>query len=62
MSVNMKKRQQITKQEHPLLAFLKKTKAGKYTNIDQRSLRCTRMEILRQEDLAEEETYYYSTR
>jgi hypothetical protein len=62
MNVNMKKRQQNTKQEHPLLGFLKKTRAGKYAKIDQGTLRRTRMEILRQEDLVEEDTYYYSTR
>jgi hypothetical protein len=56
-----KKKHQTTKSEHPLLSFLRKTKEGKYADIDRRSMRCSRTEILRQEDLTEEETYYYST-
>ncbi len=57
-----KKRQQVAKSEHPLLGFVKKTKEGKYAEIDRRSLCCSRTDILRQEDTAENETYYYSIR
>ena len=57
-----KKIQQNTKQEHPLLGFVRKTKDGKYADIDQRAICCSRTEILRQENLTEDETYYYSTR
>jgi hypothetical protein len=63
MNANMKKKKQkATKSEHPLLGFLRKTKNGKYADINQQSLCCSRTEILRQEDLTEDETYYYSNR
>ena len=48
-------------EEKSLLVFLKRTKEGKYANIEQSSLIHARMPILREETYVDEE-YYYSVR
>jgi hypothetical protein len=54
---------QITQEEQALLTFLKRTKQGKYSEIDRQSLLPDeRSETLREEpSFEEEEAYYYST-